>query len=105
MNGREIGEVIAQRKLIMTQTDGAQSDLLVLLGRPCKFEDSTDFYAPFQVRGIGSERVVCAGGVDSFQALQGAMKVIPSLLEGISQDYHVTISWEYDETGRLGFLS
>ena len=99
----EIGEVIATRELHLTKDDGTRRVILVRLGKPKQFPDSSDYYVPFQVTGIGSERVFCAGGIDAFQALQGVMLVISAQLSALNAACANRLRWEGDGAGALGF--
>ncbi len=103
MENIELGEIIARRKLEATSVDGIKSELIVNIGMPKEFPDSSDFYAPFQICGIGSEEVWYAGGVDAVQALQLSMGMIRAELNALRSRRNLDISWEGDETGRLGF--
>lgn len=60
----ELGQVIASRKF-------ALGDKVVELriGAPCAYDGGRDFFCPFQVLGIGDEKVRHSGGVDALQAL------------------------------------
>ena len=99
----EIGETIATRELYLTEDDGTRRVVMIRLGKPRRFPDSSDYYVPFQITGIGSERVFCAGGIDAFQALQGLMPVIGAQLSALNASCGGRLRWEGDETGALGF--
>jgi hypothetical protein len=99
----EIGETIATRELYLTEDDGTKRVIVIRLGKPRTFPDSSDYYAPFQVTGIGSERVFCAGGIDAFQALQAVMPIISAQLSALNAACEGRLRWEGDEMGALGF--
>jgi|SRR5215510_10370596 len=99
----DLGEVIAIRDISLVKTDGSKVSLQVRLGRPMRFPDSTDYYVPFQIAGIGSERIFCAGGIDAFQALQEVMPIISAQLSALRESADGELRWEGDESGWLGF--
>jgi len=99
----ELGEIIATRELYLAEDDGSRRLVIIKLGKPRQFPDSSDFYVPFQITGIGSETVLCAGGIDAFQALQGVMPVIGAQLSALNEEYAHRLRWEGDETSAVGF--
>jgi len=59
---------------------------------------------PYQILGIGDERVRCAGGVDAVQALQLAMEMIGSeLYFKLNRQHDGKLRWEAGKEGDLGF--
>ncbi len=56
----QIGEVIATRELQLIDSNGTTRTVLITLGKPTPFPDSADYYAPFQILGLGSEAILCA---------------------------------------------
>src|SRR6266566_5617373 len=99
----ELGEVIASRELYSIEDNGSKRRVVVKLGKPVPFPDSNDYYAPFQITGIGSETVLCAGGIDAFQAIQEVMKVIDAQCRALNQTSSIRLRWEGDEGGGFGF--
>lgn len=100
----ELGEIIAERRLSSKAEDGLTGEVLVLLGKPRPFPDAPygDYYCPYQISGVGSEKVSGAGGVDAFQAMQLAMVAIGSTLEYLQKTYKVDLTWN-DGSTDLGF--
>jgi hypothetical protein len=68
---REIGEPIAERKLIM-----GSDEVVVTIGKPRPFDDDEDYFCPYSIEHAGQKKVSYAGGMDAVQALQLAMKKI-----------------------------
>ena len=99
----ELGDVIAKRTFRWAESSA--EGLTVLIGRPVQFPDSEDYYVPYQIKGIGSNPVRYAGGVDSIQCLQLVMKGISAELDRIGNQAEDQLLWDGDETGRLGFDS
>lgn len=100
MQRKEITDVIATRRL--TLVDSSEEEVLVLLGKP-ELSDSFGYYCQFQIKGIGSGEVKYAKGLDSIQAIQGAMFLISADLEFLNQGVANALRWEGDEDGNLGF--
>ena len=103
MENIELGTIIARRVLELTSGNGAISELVIIIGMPQEFPDSNDFYTPYQIYGIGSEKVWYAGGVDAVQSLQLSMGMIGAELSAFRSRLNVDIKWEGDDSGRLGF--
>jgi hypothetical protein len=99
----DIGEVIAVRKLLLRRGDIGKRTVVVKLGMPRQFPDSTDYYAPFQITGIGSGKPKYAGGIDAFQAIQLALKMIGAYLSAATSESSADLSWEGGDKGDLGF--
>ncbi len=98
----EIGDIIASRSLTR-ERDGESTEIFVLIGKPRQIEDSSDFFAPYQFRGIGLEGIRYAAGVDAVQALQLAMVMIGAELVARSKKPGNKISWGHGRNGDLGF--
>lgn len=103
MRPDDIGEVIAERKLLMTTADGQVTTVTVRLGRPLPFPDDTGYYATFQVTGAGSEKVKYAGGIDAIQALQLAFKMVDAYLDALGEEQGCAFTLEGSDTGDHGF--
>jgi hypothetical protein len=84
----EIGDVIAERRLTYESATGSTRDVVVRLGRPLVDPSSPhqDWVCPFQIQGLGSERVKGIFGVDAMQALLLAMHTIPAELAAYVRD-------------------
>jgi hypothetical protein len=99
---KDVGEIIARRKLYVDGTP--RKEAAVLIGKPCQFSESPDYYCPYQIVGVGNERVMYAGGVDAIQALEETMAILPTELEVLFRAYP-TLRWEDAPPGDLGFRS
>lgn len=98
----ELGEVIAKRRLnVPGQPDLA---IWVILGTPRPFPDASrgDYYCPYQITGIGDEKVRHAAGVDSLQALELALHILPTMLDSLRMA-HPGLRWENARAGDYGF--
>lgn len=99
----EIGDVIAERSFEVIRPDGTKHTATASLGKPKQKSDSESFYAPYMIEGLGSGKPFFAGGLDAFQALQLAMKMIGAELNAFKKKYNVEIVWEGDNSGGPGF--
>ena|SRR5579862_6553295 len=102
-----IGEVIAERRL--TAAGDTSVSVVVRLGKPRPlvelFEDGKngDMYCPYQIIGIGDERIRHAAGIDGIQALQLVMLGISAELARIQRDHGLQLQWQGGEKTDLGF--
>lgn len=102
MTLNDVGHVIASR-VFRAVHENESIEIQVIIGQPTKFPDSQDFYTPYQIVGVGTERVGYAAGIDSVQSLQLVMKMISYDLQFINEKSVITLLWEGDENGDLGF--
>jgi len=99
----DLGEIIAERKFVLRGDSGAKHEVLVLLGKPQQFANSTDYYCPYQIKGVGRERIKYCGGVDAFQALDCTLHALGAELQQLNHEANGKISWDADKSGSLGF--
>jgi hypothetical protein len=101
----ELGTVIAERSF---RIEGhPELDVRVRIGMPMPFAPQTgqswsDYYCPYQVTGVGDERVRYAPGVDAVQALEEAIHILPTELDALRQ-HHPGLRWEDAAPGDFGF--
>lgn len=100
----EIGEVIAERWFDVINQDGTNSKARVRMGRPQRLPDCDDFYAPYEIECNGRTRLWYSAGVDGFQAVRLAMKMVDAEIQAFANKYKIKITWEGDPSGRLGFV-
>jgi hypothetical protein len=98
----DIGEVIAERDLSI------QGDLVakvvVRMGKPQPFPDGTGaYFCPYQITAFGNQRIMYAGGVDAFQAIELCFHMIGIELAALSRDRGRQFRWDADEQGGWGF--
>ncbi len=97
----ELGLVVAERRLnVAGRTD---LEVWVRLGMPHPFpgDPLRNYYCPYQITGIGDEKVRYAGGVDSLQALELALHILPTELDRIRAQ-HPGLRWEDGDEGDYG---
>ncbi|MEX2500548.1 MAG: hypothetical protein WD397_16915 [Wenzhouxiangellaceae bacterium] len=93
-----IEEPIAFRKLL-----AGDGNVFVAIGKPALFDDEQDYYCPYCIEYQETKKFSYAGGADSVQALQLAMKKIAVDLADLSKKRRVEISWFSDMPGETGF--
>jgi Domain of unknown function (DUF6968) len=98
----ELGQVVAERRLRLLGHPDVE--VWVRLGQPRPFPDdpNKNYYCPYQIAGIGDARVRYAGGVDSLQALELALHILPTELDRLRQQ-HAALGWEDAPEGDYGF--
>ena len=103
MRLESVGEIIAERKLSVVGNPAIE--VSVRMGKPQQLPDAVygDQFCPVQIIGVGREQVKYAAGVDGFQAIELAMRLIGSELWLIKRDFGVQLRWDGDEKGDLGF--
>jgi hypothetical protein len=99
-------DVIGRRELQLMNADGSESEVIVEIGRPRRFEDADegqeDCYAPYRISGGGICVELYAGGVDAVQALQLVMRIVGSDLEALGSSHEDRLTW-LQEPAHLGF--
>jgi hypothetical protein len=93
----DLGQVIATRVLAL----GGGAQVTIRLGRPERFSDSEDYYCPYEIRGMDAQHARYAGGVDSVQALDLALKAIGAILYTSRECQAKQLTWNGSED--LGF--
>jgi hypothetical protein len=98
-----VGVPIAVRRLSLVN-DPTRA-IVVTMGKPQPLPDALgdDHYCPIQINGVGSEKVKYAAGVDAFQSIELAFKMIGVELAVLNREHDDQLRWEGDEHGDLGF--
>jgi hypothetical protein len=96
----DVGEIVASRKIELLSEPGSK-EVLVRLGKPQPFPDSSGFFCPIQVVGAGDEKVRYAGGLDEIQSLQLALRMASVLLETLDPKIRARLRWNGSQD--LGF--
>jgi len=105
MKMKSVGKVIATRVLVYTDATSNTQDVRVLLGEPRAYPDATGYFCPYQITGAIETPVMRAGGVDAYQSLQLAMKMIHSELMARTKEMEGQLVWEHGKApGDFGFL-
>jgi hypothetical protein len=104
MQLESVGEVIAVRRLYLDGEEPRTTQIVIEAGKPVKFPDSDDFYCPFRISGAGEEKIFYGGGIDAFQAIQEAFRIIGMYLYiRINPPLGYRLRWEGNLQGDLGF--
>lgn len=99
-----LGDIVGIRELSLIDERGTNSKVQVRIGAPSCFPDSTDYYCPFQIVGLGDEEIRFAAGVDAIQAVQLVMSMIGAILRFRSENVASTLRWEAGNgEGDFGF--
>jgi hypothetical protein len=93
---QSLGEVIAERDVILTRSNGATETLKVRIGKPVRGDHPEEWRCPYQIEGLGRVRTVAMSGVDSVQALLLTIQVILPELDHIAKRENGTCSWLED---------
>jgi hypothetical protein len=100
-----LGAVVAERRL---RIEGQPTvDVTLRVGLPMPFPPEppgtfAGYYCPYQIVGIGREKVGYAPGVDAVQALEEAIHILPTELDALRRD-HPGLRWEDAPAGDFGF--
>jgi hypothetical protein len=84
----ELGEIIAERRLVFEASHGFTRDVTVRIGRPVIDTSAPreTWVCPFQIDGLGAGRTIGIFGVDAMQALLLAIHTIPAELATYVRD-------------------
>ena len=98
-----VGDVIAVRRLSLA--NDPNRTIVVKMGKPQPLPEALghDHFCPFQINGVGSEKVKYAAGVDGFQSIELAFRAIEVELALLNRAHDGKLRWEGDEHGNLGF--
>lgn len=86
--------IIAERHLVATNGQGIESLLRICLGSPYKVSDKPDFFVQYSIEYNDEIRNGHAVGIDGFQALYLAMKMISVELEKLQRERSIVLFWE-----------
>jgi hypothetical protein len=94
MSSKELGQVIAERRLEATSTTGRRREVVARIGTPRPDpEPPGDWLCPYQVTGLDDDAVTYAHGVDSLQALALCIRGTSIALETRARRADVQLTW------------
>jgi TPR repeat protein len=96
-----IEDVIATRRLKMTNEEGETRSMEIRIGRPTLASGAIDHRCEYQIVGFRTGNPKCASGSDSMEALQNAMAALDAELSIISCDFE--LRWDERLYGDIGF--
>jgi hypothetical protein len=97
-----IGQLFATRTLKLTDNNSTRV-VMIEIGKPLKFSDGEDYYCPYQIIGLGDEKVNWCGGIDEVQALLLCLEKIGICLTDSEEYAQGKLSWIGSEHSILGF--
>jgi len=91
LNLKELGVLIASRSLSFADRD----DITILIGQPFIPPDyGGNFCCPYQIKGIGDEKIRYGSGIDSLQALYIALINISTDLYPTEEARAGKVTWQ-----------
>lgn len=82
---------------------GQDSKITITLGKPQKNPKASDYYCPYKISAFNKEEVRKIFGVDGFQAMHLALKIIDAELRGIIQKKAMELEWDGGKFGESTF--
>lgn len=96
-----IDKPIVERELWVSDSERL---IKIIVGRPELFSsDSQDFYCPYQIFGLGDEKIRYGAGVDSMQALILTLERIGADLYSSKEGKAGQLRWINEQGVNLGF--
>lgn len=103
MTPDRLGEVIATREFSFPDENGSAASASVLIGKPLRSPDSSDYQCHFLIKGLGDEKIQVARGFDALQALQSALILAAASLNHLNEKAGRRLRWAGGMRGDLGF--
>ena len=103
MKLEDVGEIIAVRNLFFEGE--TENKISVIIGKPQEYPGTSDYYCPVQIKGIGSEKVEYAVGIDEVQAIHLAFKWAGAMLSHLNKSIGGRLRWEGGEPEDFGFTN
>ena len=103
MSANGIGETIASRQFHFPNDVGTQGTIMVIVGKPERSPNATEYCCHFKIIGVGNEQVQTAQGRDSMHALQSALILIGANLNHLNDRLGRRLRWDGAANGDLGF--
>lgn len=101
MQINDLGDVVTTRYLSVA--NDPKKKVVIRIGRPQKIKDDDDYYCPYQISGIGNEKIKYTIGIDGIQSLQLTLSRIGTDLYTSEEGKRGELRWVGDEKGDLGF--
>ena len=93
----EIGEVVAERRLVVRSRRGSVRAVVVRFGRPVRSPAKRDpWWSPVEIVGVGRTRLIAAAGEDSVQALILALRAADVEFAGVLKRIGARVEWLSD---------
>ncbi|MDM5176568.1 hypothetical protein PO883_05080 [Massilia sp. DJPM01] len=101
MNVETLGAIFATRMLELVSADGSIRPVWIKIGKPRKYEKNIRF-CPYQIIGIGDEKIRYALGSDALQSLILTLTKIGADIYGSPESKARKLTWMEDESHNLG---
>jgi len=88
----QINEVFLERKFELYDTAGKVTNVTLRVGKPQQ-KAVYDWSCPFQIVGIGDEKIQIGSGVDSLHALLLGLQLAQTLLKYFARQEQKKITW------------
>ena len=89
MDLMSVGDVFATRTLSLSGKDVVS----IIIGKPQPFPDGNGYYCPYQILGLGNQKVRYAGGEDTVQALFLTLTKIGTILYTSTESKAGLLTW------------
>lgn len=96
----ELRHIIAERRIKARNSDDSETVVTVRLGAPTSTTDDTSVVTPYQILYKGRTRTFRAVGIDGFQSIVLAMRMIEVELESLAGAESIQMST--DDNDDLG---
>ena len=103
MTPDRLEKVIATREFSFPDENGSAASASVLIGKPLRSPDSSDYQCHFLIKGLGDETIQIARGLDALQALQSALILAGASLNHLNEKAGRRLRWAGGMRGDLGF--
>ncbi len=90
-------DIIAER--ILLAADDPTWQVRIRLGKPSLSEKAQDYKCAYQVLSPGREIIRFAFGIDAFQALELALRMIGAEIESLQQEHGLTLMVDDTDLG------
>src|SRR5438552_19029038 len=84
-----VGDIFATRTLSLSGEDA----ISITIGKPQPFPDENGYFCPYQIVGIGNQKVRYAGGEDTVQALILCLTKIGTVLYTSTEAKAGLLTW------------
>jgi hypothetical protein len=92
----ELGEITLERQFEFVDRHGDSGIITLRLGKPTIQSDSDSslkWRCPFQIVGLGPEKLKEAPGMDAVDAVLNSLRLAEVLLTSYGQSYNTKITW------------
>ena len=104
----ELKNIIVERQFELRDAEGRLQEIHLRIGKPFEISESSHslmWRCPFQITGLGLERVKEAPGIDSVDSLLMALKIAEAWLITSVRDHAEKLTWLGEKDLGLSTLS